>query len=87
VGTGLSDRDQREILQKLKPIERKKCVFPVIPSISGKSRRKKLDLVTWCKPVFVASVKYLEKTPAGELRHQSFIRLRTDKNPEEVIIE
>jgi bifunctional non-homologous end joining protein LigD len=88
VGTGLTDRDQREILQKLKPIERKKSAFPVLPSIpAGKSRRKKTDQVTWCKPVLVASVKYLEKTPGGELRHQSFIRLRTDKNPEEVIIE
>jgi bifunctional non-homologous end joining protein LigD len=87
VGTGLTDRDQREILQRLKPIERKKSAFPVLPAFSGKWKRRKPDVITWCKPVLVASVKYLEKTPAGELRHQSFLRLRTDKNPEEVIIE
>jgi bifunctional non-homologous end joining protein LigD len=87
VGTGFSNRDQREILEKLKPIQRRKCVFPSIPSFSGRWKRKKPDQVIWCKPVVVASVKYLEKTPAGELRHQSFRRLRTDKNASEITIE
>ena len=38
---------------------------------------------TWVKPVHVCEVRFAEVTPDGLLRHAVFVRLRTDKRPDE----
>jgi bifunctional non-homologous end joining protein LigD len=87
VGTGFSDKLLREIKEKLKPLERKKCPFAQEPSLTNKWQRKKPASVTWCKPEIVCTVKFREWTKNGELRHQSFRCLRVDKTAAEVVLE
>jgi bifunctional non-homologous end joining protein LigD len=43
--------------------------------------------VHWVKPELVATVKYLEWTHGGELRHPVFAGLRPDKNPRDCKID
>lgn len=42
---------------------------------------------TWVKPRLVGEVKFTEWTHKGEMRHPTFIGLREDKRPEEVVRE
>jgi bifunctional non-homologous end joining protein LigD len=83
VGTGFTDKLMGEIYRNLKPA--KKCPLLKEPSFVSRWRKKKLDVVAWCRPDLVCCVKYLERTAAGELRHSSFQRLRPDKTPAEVV--
>ncbi len=43
--------------------------------------------VTWVKPTLVCEIKYTERTRDGRLRHPIFLRLRDDKNANEITIE
>jgi bifunctional non-homologous end joining protein LigD len=41
----------------------------------------------WLEPVLVAQLAFTEWTPDGHLRNSSFVALRDDKNPLEVVRE
>jgi bifunctional non-homologous end joining protein LigD len=41
----------------------------------------------WLKPELVAQIEFAEWTPAAHLRHASFVGLREDKEPREVVRE
>ncbi|MDF2190542.1 non-homologous end-joining DNA ligase [Paraflavitalea sp. CAU 1676] len=86
VGTGFNRNSQKDIMAKLNPLFVKKCPFPEIPNLSSTGRwgRRKVDFVQWVKPKLVCQVKFLERTPSGDLRHQSFLGLRDDKTAKEV---
>jgi bifunctional non-homologous end joining protein LigD len=43
--------------------------------------------VTWVKPVLVANIAFAGWTPDKNIRHGSFLGLREDKNPDEVVRE
>lgn len=83
VGTGFPEKLQQEILGKLKPV--KKSPFVKEPKLTSRWRKKKPDVIVWCRPDLVCSVQYREITKAGELRHPSFKGLRTDKKAAEVM--
>jgi bifunctional non-homologous end joining protein LigD len=75
-GTGFSDREAKEILTNIKVV--KKCPMIKEPVFrAGRWGRKAPSAVIWCKPELFCLVKYLEITKAGELRHASFLKLRT----------
>ena len=79
VGTGFNDQTLAQIWKKLKPLETTKNPF-------GKS----IDVlreVTWVEPKLLCDVKFTEWTQDGRLRAPVFIRLRDDKNAEEVVRE
>ncbi|MCK9526702.1 MAG: non-homologous end-joining DNA ligase [Limnochordia bacterium] len=42
---------------------------------------------TWCKPLLVLEVEYLEFTSSGRLRHPVFLRFRFDKEPQACLME
>lgn len=84
VGTGFSDDEQQTIIHKIKPT--KKCPFVKEPVFRGRWGGKALTMIVWCRPEVVCSVRYLERTAAGELRHASFKGLRVDKEAKDVII-
>ena len=90
VGTGFNAKMQREILEKLKPIETEKCPFKVVPDLNKPSRFRpnppKVE-VTWVKPELVAEISYRTIASDGSYRHPSFKRLREDKNPKKVVRE
>jgi bifunctional non-homologous end joining protein LigD len=89
VGTGFSEKTLKEIYRKLAPLE---CEVPLVEEIrepSGRWRAKgwKPSDSRWVKPKLVAQVQFTEWTEDGILRHPSFLGLREDKNPKDVVRE
>lgn len=87
VGTGFNTKMQELIMKKLKPLETKKCPFPVEPDLSQGSRFRPAPSrveVKWVKPKIVGEVTFTTVAPNGAMRHPSFRGLREDKNPEDV---
>jgi bifunctional non-homologous end joining protein LigD len=80
VGTGFNEPTIRELLDKLKPLERKTAPFPELPKMP---RVRKGDVV-WVEPNFVCEVEFVEWTHDGRLRAPSFQGLRDDKTSEDV---
>jgi bifunctional non-homologous end joining protein LigD len=89
VGTGFNDKSLREIHAKLKKLEIAAPVVEEIQEPSGRWRPKgwKASDSRWVKPRLVAQVQFTEWTSDGILRHPSFLGLRTDKDPREVVRE
>ena len=79
VGTGF-DADTRDMLMaKLKPLVRKTAPADV-PRVAARG-------VKWVAPKLVAEVAFAEFTADGAIRHASFLGLREDKAPREVVAE
>ena len=79
VGTGFSHAMLKDLHGKLWPLR--------TPSSPFKQRVKEEATTTWVKPKFVAEVKFTEWTGDGEMRHPSFLGLRQDKKPMNVVLE
>jgi len=75
-GTGFDAKTLKEISTLLKPLITKESPFDELmkPKIA----------FTPVKPVLVCEVKFTEITEDGKLRHPVFLRLRDDKNAEDV---
>jgi bifunctional non-homologous end joining protein LigD len=89
VGTGFNDKSLKTIYQKLKALE---CDSPFIeevkePSTRWRPKGWKPSDARWVKPELVAQVQFTEWTDEGILRHPSFLGLREDKNPRDVVRE
>ncbi len=80
VGTGFNDATIRELLAKLRPLERKTPPFREPPKMP---RVRKSDVV-WVEPKLVCEVEFVEWTHDNRLRAPSFQGLREDKTSEEV---
>jgi bifunctional non-homologous end joining protein LigD len=90
VGTGFNTKIQKDILQKLKPLETKTCPFVEEPEYNKPSRFRPNPphaTVVWVKPKLVAELSFREVTKDGAIRHPSFKGLREDKKPETVVRE
>ncbi|RIV92757.1 DNA ligase D [Aurantiacibacter xanthus] len=79
VGTGFSSDDLDDLSAKLKRLERK---TPPAEVDKASSRG-----VTWVTPKLVAEVAFSEFTAEGNIRHGSFLGLRSDKTADEVAPE
>ncbi|HEY0990936.1 MAG TPA: non-homologous end-joining DNA ligase [Kofleriaceae bacterium] len=82
VGTGYSHATLLELRKQLGSLERAASPFSPEPqrAWTGASRH-------WVAPELVAEVAFLEWTGDGRLRHPSFLGLRRDKSPRDVIRE
>ena len=80
VGTGFTDGMLHEMQARLKELEAPK------PPIDD-PELKKVKGAHWVKPELVCVVEYLQMTSAGKLRAPSFKGLRTDKLPDDCILE
>ena len=78
VGTGFSERDLDELLERLRPLARDGNPF------AGRRGPRKANFVT---PELVAEVEFREMTAEGMIRHGSFKGLREDKPASEVRLE
>jgi bifunctional non-homologous end joining protein LigD len=89
VGTGFSERTLKEIFGRLKKLE---IDHPLVEQIQEQSTRWrapgwKPSECRWVRPELVAQVKFTEWTTDGILRHPSFLGLREDKSPRDVVRE
>jgi bifunctional non-homologous end joining protein LigD len=90
IGTGFSDKLQKEMLQQFQPLITQKSPFSAEPDINKPSRFRPnppMANATWLQPVLICEVSYREMTSDGVMRHPSFQGLREDKKAKEVVQE
>jgi bifunctional non-homologous end joining protein LigD len=78
VGTGFSERDLDELLERLRPLTRKSNPF---------AARRGPRNANFVEPELVAEIEFRELTRDGAVRHGSFKGLREDKLASEVRLE
>jgi bifunctional non-homologous end joining protein LigD len=77
VGTGFDARERRLLEGGLRKLAvRHPLIDGDLPRAAG---------VTWCRPLLVAEVRHRGWTHGGALRHPSFVGLRVDQGPDEVV--
>jgi bifunctional non-homologous end joining protein LigD len=79
VGTGFDTKTIEALSERMRPLALDEPALEV-PRLMRKGS-------TWIQPCLVAEIAYAEFTDEGVLRHPSFLGLREDKNPEEVVLE
>jgi bifunctional non-homologous end joining protein LigD len=90
VGTGFSEKLQKEMMQQFKPQIVKKCPFTNEPDYNKPSRFRPKPPhadATWLRPVLVCEINFAEVTSDGVFRHPSFVGMREDKAAPEVVRE
>jgi bifunctional non-homologous end joining protein LigD len=92
VKDGFVPRIRDEILRALKKLIATHCPFVNLPekraSRWGESlTAEKMNQCRWVTPKLVCQVAFVEWTDAGHLRHCTFVAMRDDKKPAEVIRE
>jgi bifunctional non-homologous end joining protein LigD len=90
VGTGFSDKLQKEMITQFKPLIIDKSPFEEIPDVNKPSRFRPNPpkaKATWLKPELVCEVAFSEVTSDGVFRHPSFQGMREDKKAKEVVRE
>lgn len=90
VGTGFSDKLQKEMIEQFKPLITDKSPFEVEPDVDKPSRFRPQRLgakPTWLKPELVCEVAFAEVTGDGVFRQASFKGMRTDKKAKDVVLE
>jgi len=90
IGTGFNHSMQAELLKKFKPLVIKSPPFTAEPDINKPSRFRPdppAARAVWLKPKIICEVSYTEMTADGVMRHPSFEGLRSDKEPDSVVLE
>jgi ATP-dependent DNA ligase len=92
VKNGFVPRIRDELFPALKALQTAKCPFGNLPekraSRWGESlTAEKMHQCRWVKPKLVCQVAFVEWTDARHLRHCTFIAMRDDKKPAEVVRE
>ncbi|SKB30277.1 bifunctional non-homologous end joining protein LigD [Parapedobacter luteus] len=90
VGTGFSDKTQKEMMKRFKPLITDHSPFDSEPDVDKPSRFRPQRLgakPTWLKPKLVCEVNYAEVTSEGIFRQASFKGMREDKDANEVVLE
>jgi len=90
VGTGFSDKTQREMMKQFTPLIVNKSPFDEIPDVNKPSRFRPNPpkaKATWLKPELVCEVAFTEVTDDGVFRHPSFQGMREDKKAKDVVRE
>lgn len=81
VGTGFTEAELDRVGTLLAPLAVDRCPLDVsVPRDISRTAR-------WVRPELVAEVEFGEWTPDGRLRHPSYLGLRVDKRPGDVIRE
>ena len=92
VKNGFLPGTQRSILSALRQLETDRCPFANLPE-DRTSRwgqpitAEKMKECRWVKPKLVCQVEFVEWTDSGHLRHSTFLGMRDDKPPDEVVRE
>jgi bifunctional non-homologous end joining protein LigD len=90
VGTGFSQKLEKEMIWELLPLQRSTSPFSHAEG-SELSARLRADIskerTTWLEPELVCEVAYSELTKDGFFRHPAFKGMRIDKKPASVVLE
>ena len=90
---GLNPQNRRELFALLQPLESDVCPFANLPNSTRKSilgggiTAEDMKKIQWVIPRVVVQVAFREWTCGGNLRHASYLGLREDKEPNEVVRE
>jgi len=90
VGTGFSDKLQKEMMAQFTPLITDESPFNAEPDVNKPSRFRPNPpkaKATWLKPELVCEVAFSEVTSDGVFRHPSFQGMRIDKNAKDVVRE
>jgi bifunctional non-homologous end joining protein LigD len=90
VGTGFSDKLQKEMMAQFKPLITDKSPFDYEVDVDKPTRFRPKRMgakPTWLKPELVCEVGFAEVTSDGVFRQASFKGMRSDKNAKDVIME
>jgi bifunctional non-homologous end joining protein LigD len=90
VGTGFSDKQQKEMMAQFKPYIVDKNPFSIEPDYNKPSRFRPNPpkaKATWLKPELVCEVSFAEVTSDRVFRHPSFQGMRIDKKAKDVVRE
>jgi len=90
VGTGFSDKLQKEMMAQFKSLIIDESPFDELPDINKPSRFRPNPpkaKATWLKPELVCEVSFTEVTTDGVFRHPSFKGMRADKKATAVVRE
>jgi bifunctional non-homologous end joining protein LigD len=79
VGTGWSAEEAGKLKRKLVKLAVPKAPFAVGAAKPGRWSKRVAGTVRWVQPKVVAEVDFAEWTPDGQIRHASYVALRTDK--------
>lgn len=75
-GTGFPEATMKALYDEMKPLITKDSAFKITPKTNAKP--------TWLKPMLVAEIKFTELTKDHIYRHPVFLKLREDKEPDEI---
>lgn len=90
VGTGFSDKMQKEMISAFEPLITEESPFEMTPDVNKPSRFRPnppMAKVIWLKPELVCEVAFSDITNDGVFRHPSFQGMREDKKAQDVIRE
>lgn len=90
VGTGFTEKKQKEMMEMFRPLITDKSPFGYEPDINKPSRFRPNPpkaVATWLKPELVCEVSFAEVTSDGVFRHPSFEGMRDDKKAKNVVRE
>jgi bifunctional non-homologous end joining protein LigD len=79
VGTGFDDATLKSLYQRMQPLRTKICPFDPEPKTN--------EPATWIRPELVCEIAFTEWTDENLIRHPSFLGLREDKSPKDVLHE
>lgn len=92
IRNGFTPMAKAEIAARFDELASDRCPFANLPEPKNARRgvaltAKAMKQCRWLKPKLVVQVEFTEWTPNGHLRHASFVGLRGDKEPREVVRE
>ena len=92
VRAGFVPATRRKVFEQIQRLKIAKCPFSNVPEkTAGRWGQgltaEKMNECVWVKPEMVAEVEFLEWTDGDKLRHAKFVRLRDDKDPQDIIRE
>jgi bifunctional non-homologous end joining protein LigD len=90
VRNGFVPLTRRAVAAKLRGLEIDACPFANLPERKRTQwalTNEEMKNCKWVRPEMVAQIEFAEWTPDAHLRHSTFVGLRDDKDPREVVRE
>ena len=87
VGTGWDTAEAADLKRQLEKLSIPKSPFAAGAAKPGRWSTRSASSERWVQPRLVAEVEFAEWTPDGQVRHASYVSLRTDKPASAIVRE